>query len=145
MVIRLKVVRNPLSEEKMIVQYRRLSVFVIWTVAVVVSTMPAIFVALEVKDGVVYMYKITFYAFKVFPVIVISIMWGLLMWTAKAKRNQIKSSPSNISESIEVHNSRKMAVIIRRLVILTLVFWIPYLVWITYVWIVITQNNTDQV
>ena len=134
-------VRNPFSEEKRLALYRRISISLVWITSIVFRTIPLVFSALKMKTSVVYMCTINLYCFRVFPVFAIIIMWGLLIWTAKRKQTHGESYLQNLKYSTEESNSRKMAEIVRRLVIILLVCYIPNLVWSQYIWFVIRERS----
>ena len=139
--LRLMAVRNPFSEEKRLALYRRISITLVWTTSIVFRTIPLVFSALKMKNSVVNFFTINLYLFRVFPVFAIIIMWGLLIWTAKRKQTHGESYLQTLKYSTEEANSRKMAEIIRRLVIILLVCYIPNLVWSQYVWFVIRERS----
>ena len=133
-------VRSPLSEEKDLVTRRHILITVIWTTSIVFNAIPIIFSGLKMNNGFVYIRTINLYLFSILPLFAIVIMWGLLIWTAKSKQSHGKIALPNTSQSMEESNSRRMAAIIRRIVILLLICYIPILVWKQYVWIVVDES-----
>ena len=141
--LRLMAVRNPLSDEKGLILYRRISITVVWITSIVFSMMPVILDWLKIENGALYVYQINLYLFRIFPVFAIVIMWSLLIWTAKRKQSHGEGT-LRTQHSMKEPDSRRMAEIIRRLVIILLVCYIPNLVWRQYFWTVLNERSSPM-
>ena len=144
--LRLISVLKPYQEETSINNLRRISIASIWILSVAFCVLPIISLTLKMKVVSTYVRLLTLHCFNTIPVVGIIIMWCMLMWVAKKK--QVNDRQSYHRQSCDNSNpgsyDKRSAVIVRRLVIILLVCYLPYLAWKEYFYGIIFQRSCNE-
>ena len=150
--LRLMKVLNPLSDGVHTSKtFRRITVIVIWTLSVMLEMIPLITSILTTRNNQDDMKKtstiirlVILHCFNTLPVVGIIIMWGSLVWKARSNRNSNKFQRHNIGSRNSGSIEQRMGAIVRRLVILLLICYLPYLAWKQYFYGVVIKRCTNK-
>ena len=144
--LRLISVLKPYQEETSLNKLRRISISSIWILSVAFCVLPIISLTLKMEVVSTYVRLLTLHGFNTIPVAGIIIMWCMLMWVANNK--QVNDRQSFQRQSGGNSNpglyDRRCAVIVRRLVIILLICYLPFLIWKQYFYGVVFQRPCNE-
>ena len=126
--LRLNTIRNPLSRIDDIIKLRRYFIISIWIVSLVFSFLPTLASVFKLKEFYYYSKLFVWHSFGTVPVIGITGMYGLLIWTVRKNQGENKKRFPEVETVNAEENNRRMTLIISCLVTFLLICYIPHLV-----------------
>ena len=139
-------IRKPFSKAKHRTNLWGFLILFIWIICIIFRTTPLIALALKMRDFYVVIRLFNLHCFGTFPVIAITCMYDMIVRTVKMKKCQDKSNLTSPETDSEIVNARsqRTALIVRRLVIVLLICYLPDVAWKTYFYGVIIQRPSYQ-
>ena len=151
MFLRLVAIQFPLSYHTTNrVKLRRIFIAVIWIVSILSQILPVAILYCESKNVYFYVRLTIVHCCGTLPVIAIVIMNALLLWTVNKKQKMKRPSEQlpailNPSSAISESISRKMNLLVQKVVTFLLVCYVPYLTWAHYFYAVIIQRTDSEI
>jgi hypothetical protein len=148
--LRLIAIKFPLSYQTSNRKLRRITIIVIWTISILAQSIPLAIMYSRPKEDYFLARLSILHLFGSFPVGCIVGMNLLLLWIIKRKpklrSHQMTSEIMNNSElPISEALSKKMTMLVQKVVTFLLSCYIPYLAWAHYFYQVIIQRDNPQV
>ena len=151
--LRLIAIKFPLSYQTRNLKLRRIMIIVIWTISILAQSIPlAIMYSKSPKQNYFKARLCIVHLFGTFPVGCIVAMNILLLWIV-ARKPKLNTGRLNVTSEI-MHNSelpisdamsKKMTLLVQKVVTFLLSCYIPYLAWAHYFYAVIIQRDNPEV
>ena len=138
--LRLWAILKPMSYRAVHVKFRKTSIKIIWMTAISVWLLAVLTQSLmATRFYIIYRY-IALHVFHTVPVICSALMYAVLVWTFRCKRNTKNDDSFPKKITYEDISSRRKINLVERIVIVLLVCYVPYLAWKQYFYMVITER-----
>ena len=122
------------------------SILLIWITSMIVTLIAVLAQILELWDFYFYYRYVKLHVFRTIPIICIILMYIKLVWTLNKRSNEVKISLTlrNVSRVSDNGNSKKlllekstqkMTLMVKRVVLVLIVCYVPYLMWMQYYYV----------
>ena len=145
--LRMSALANPLSRKHFQRRHRCLYISIIWLLSALYCSLPLILLVQEnwKDDWFFYIRLFGLHCFGTLPVISIIIMWGIMINVAQTKQaNEFRIS-NNSKQLMADSNNRSMSAMVKWLVIVLIICYVPYIIWKQYFYVMILRRNSGLI
>ena len=150
--LRLIAIKFPLSYQTRNLKMRRITIIVIWTTSVLAQSIPLAIMYSKKKEDYFLARLTIVHCFGTFPVVCIVVM-NILLLCIIARKPKLTSNQTTATDMmmdrkslpISESMSKKMTMLVQKVVTFLLFCYIPYLAWAHYFYAVIIQRDNPEV